>query len=223
MILDISEIEETVKKGQERSILLGFYDYTVILTYVGMLFAFMGILLSINENFKGAVICLMTAGFCDMFDGTIASTKKRTKNQKRFGIQIDSLSDLISFGILPAVFVYMFSGKNTLSAIVTAIYTLFALIRLSFFNVMEEERQDSTSGKRKEYLGVPVTTVSLLLPLVYILYITNLLSNTIFLLLALLLLGHLFIIAVRIVKPQKTGKIIMLLFGIIEAVGVFML
>ena len=42
----------------------------------------------------------MAAGFCDMFDGKIASTRKRTRQEKRFGIQIDSLSDLACFGIM---------------------------------------------------------------------------------------------------------------------------
>ena len=84
---------------------LGYYDYTVVLTYVGMLCAIIAIFLSINMNYLDAVIFLMLSGVCDMFDGTIAATKNRNANEKRFGIQIDSLSDLISFGIMPAVFV----------------------------------------------------------------------------------------------------------------------
>ena len=85
--------------------LLGFYDYTVVLTYAGMLFAFCGILEAIGQYYKGAILCLMIAGLCDMFDGAVASTKERNRQEKRFGVQIDSLSDLISFGILPAVLV----------------------------------------------------------------------------------------------------------------------
>lgn len=110
------------KVMRKKKMLLGFYDYTVILTYTGMLSAFAGILFSINSNFKAAIICLMFAGFCDMFDGAVASTKERTKNEKRFGIQIDSMSDIISFGILPAVFIYMYSGKTVFAAIIAAIY-----------------------------------------------------------------------------------------------------
>ena len=49
--------------------------YTVILTYIGMLTGFIGIVYAFEKNTFGAVICLMIAGFCDMFDGTIASTK----------------------------------------------------------------------------------------------------------------------------------------------------
>ena len=74
---------------------LGYYDYTVILTYCGMLFAFCGILSAIEYRFVDSLICLMLAGVCDLFDGTVASTKDRTDSEKRFGIQIDSLSDLL--------------------------------------------------------------------------------------------------------------------------------
>lgn len=97
---------------REKIKLIGFYNYTVILTYIGMLIGFMGIMLVLKNNHVWALICLMIAGVCDMFDGTIASTKKdRTKDEKSFGIQIDSLSDLICFGVLPSVWVMSMSDK----------------------------------------------------------------------------------------------------------------
>jgi len=85
--------------------MIGFYNYTVILTYIGTMFGFVGMTYAWSGNLKMSLICLMVAGLCDMFDGKIASTMERTKPEKRFGIQIDSLSDLICFGVLPAVIV----------------------------------------------------------------------------------------------------------------------
>ena len=61
----------------EKKKVIGFYNYTVILTYIGMLFAFVGILASIRTDFTTAIICLMFAGICDMFDGLVASTRER--------------------------------------------------------------------------------------------------------------------------------------------------
>ena len=90
--------------------MIGFYNYTVILTYLGTLSGFLGITFAFNEKPLIALICLIFAGLCDMFDGKVASTKQRTQQEKRFGIQIDSLSDVICFGVLPAVIVYQFSG-----------------------------------------------------------------------------------------------------------------
>ena len=85
--------------------MLGFYNYTVILTYFGVLTGFTGITCVLAENRSGALTCLLIAGLCDMFDGKIASTMTRTGREKRFGIQIDSLNDLICFGLLPALIV----------------------------------------------------------------------------------------------------------------------
>ena len=144
--------------------MLGFYNYTVILTYVGMLSGFIGILCATNGEISKAVYFLIAAGVCDMFDGKIASTMKRTKQEKRFGIQIDSLSDFVSFGVLPAVMVYKQCQRNGLSLFLSGFYVLCALIRLAWFNVDEEERQDREEGGRQSYLGLPVTSMAIILP-----------------------------------------------------------
>ena len=52
--------------------MLGYYNYTVVLTYMGMLTAFTGILMACNGNINGALVCLMLSGVCDLFDGPIA-------------------------------------------------------------------------------------------------------------------------------------------------------
>lgn len=144
--------------------MLGYYNYTVILTYLGMLAGFSGIALAAEERVIGALICLMIAGVCDMFDGKIASTMERTRQEKRFGVQIDSLSDLVCFGVLPALLVYRSSGGGTAMLLLCAFYALCALIRLAWFNVDEEQRQDREAGRRQFYLGLPVTTAAVILP-----------------------------------------------------------
>ena len=199
--------------------LLGFYDYTVILTYGGMLAAFCGILKVMAQDYKGALFCLMLAGICDAFDGTVASTKDRTFGEKRFGIQIDSLSDLISFGVLPGLFVYMISGKNVVIGYISALFVLCALIRLSYFNVLEEERQNSTPEGRTTYLGVPVTTVAILLPLVYLIYDHRIFKSSIGFPILLLLLGFGFLSPVEVKKPGMIGKIGIVFLGALEALG----
>ena len=145
--------------------MLGIYNYTVILTYLGMLSGFSGILCAFDGNIRWALICLVISGICDMFDGKVASTKKeRTRSEKRFGIQIDSLSDLICFGVLPSVIVYSLGGSK-LRVVACGAYALCALIRLAWFNVDEEARQDFDTGRRKVYLGLPVTSAAGVFPL----------------------------------------------------------
>lgn len=198
---------------------LGYYDYTVILTYCGMLFAFAGILKGIRQCYWQAIFCLMMAGICDMFDGAVAATKERTAGEKRFGIQIDSLSDLISFGVLPGIFVYMVSGESIFTGVICALFVLCALIRLSYFNVLEEERQNQTSEKRKSYLGVPVTTIAVILPVVYLLYQGGLWKSTVCFSIVLALMGAGFLAPVEIKKPGIIGKICILVLGALEVAG----
>ena len=59
-----------------------------------------GMMFTVNGRFKSAVFCLALSGLCDMFDGKIARRKKdRTEDEKKFGIQIDSLCDVVCFGL----------------------------------------------------------------------------------------------------------------------------
>jgi len=149
--------------------LIGFYDYTVILTYISLFSAVIGTILASAENFTAAVICLLISGICDAFDGTVARSKKnRTDDEKAFGIQIDSLCDLVSFGVFPAMLCYFMGADGILGIILACLYCLCAVIRLAFFNVLEEKRQKVEEGSNKYYRGLPVTSISMILPVVYL-------------------------------------------------------
>lgn len=199
--------------------LLGYYDYTVILTYCGVLFSFCGILRVLCQDYWWAALCLMMAGVCDMFDGTVAATKKRTAHEKKFGIQIDSLSDLVGFGVLPAVFVYMAAEQKTSVGVVCVLFVLCALIRLAYFNVLEEERQEKTDKKRDSYLGVPVTTIAVLLPAVYLLYDYRICQRAIWYPLLLTGVGIGYLLPVEVKKPGFMGKVCIVLLGMLEMIG----
>lgn len=190
--------------------LLGYYDYTVVLTYVGMLFGVTGITLVMKNIFWGAAGCLMAAGICDMFDGTVAGTKERTYAEKQFGIQIDSLSDLICFGVLPGLFVFRLCKEKTIALVIAAGYILCALIRLAYFNVCESERQQTENGARTCYTGLPVTSSALIIPAIYALF-----SNSYLCLPFLAAEGILFLSPISIKKPKALGK------AIIAGIGLF--
>ncbi len=150
--------------------LIGFYDYTVILTYLSLLSAIIGMRLSSQGHFTGAILCLVLSGLCDAFDGIVARSKKgRTEDEKSFGIQIDSLCDAISFGVFPAVLSYHMGVNGAVGLVCVFLYVLCAVIRLAFFNVLEEKRQKAEGGCNKTYRGLPVTSSSILFPLFYIL------------------------------------------------------
>ena len=149
---------------------IGFYDYTVILTYLSLISAFIGMCLSYQGTYGGAILCLILSGICDAFDGTVARSKKnRTEDEKGFGIQLDSLCDVVSFGIFPAFLCYCLGVKTTIGIVLLSFYCVCAVIRLAFFNVQEAKRQQVEAGSGKFYRGLPVTTISMLLPIVYLL------------------------------------------------------
>ena len=147
--------------------LIGFYNYTVWLTYAGAAAAVCGIFFSAGGHPFWGVICLLFAGATDMFDGKIASTMKRNEAEKNFGIQIDSLCDLISFGVLPAAIGYGLGLSGGFFYVSAVLYIICAIIRLAYFNVDEIMRQKNENGCRKTYYGLPVTAAAMLFPLIY--------------------------------------------------------
>lgn len=150
--------------------LIGFYNYTVILTYMSLLSGLLGMHFAAGGRLGLTIGCLMLSGICDLFDGAVARTKKdRTRDEKNFGIQLDSLSDLVCFGVLPAVFLYHSGLDSTFGMAILALYVLCALIRLAFFNVQEANRQETEGGCAKAYRGLPVTSSAILFPLMYLL------------------------------------------------------
>lgn len=146
--------------------MIGFYSYTVVLTYLGLASAAMGMILTFQGFAKYALFCLAFSGLCDMFDGKVARMKKdRTEDEKRFGIQIDSLCDVVCFGAFPMILCYSIGMRGPAGISILVFYLIAGVIRLAFFNVMEEKRQDETDEARKYYQGLPITSIAIILPL----------------------------------------------------------
>ena len=199
--------------------MIGVYDYTVIATYLSLLFGLAGIYSASRGNLFAAILFLVRAVMRDAFGARSARTKRtRTGTEKRFGIQIDSLNDLVCFGVLPAA-IGTAMGCTAIWFLTTmAFFTLCALIRLAYFNVMEEERQEGTSEVRKFYLGVPVTSASFIVPAYYLLSLYGGLTDYIVYAIGLFVLGVAFIAPVRVTKPGLKGILFMGLLGIAELV-----
>ena len=195
--------------------MIGVYDYTVILTYLGFASGVFGVINACEGTIFPAVICLMFAGLCDMFDGKVARTKKRrTIEERHFGIQLDSLSDLVCFGVLPAMIGYNIGLDKPILLPLIIFFPIAALIRLAWFNVLEITRNSSTPVK--EYTGLPVTSAALIFPFVYIF---KKLAGAYFPLVygtCLLLVGVLFICKFKIKKPDTKTMILFIIVGVIE-------
>ncbi len=202
--------------------MLGFYNYTVILTYLSLCSGVTGIWFCMTGHPVIASICLLFSGLCDAFDGRVARMRKQsTEQEKRFGIQLDSLCDLVCFGVLPCFIGYAAGMKSALYIPVFCLFVLAALIRLAYFNVTEEERQQKTTEKRKNYQGLPVTSSSLIFPcFIMLIFIKPLTNYMQFIYLAVLLItATLFVVkSLKVKKPGFKGILIMVGFGTVVAV-----
>ena len=182
---------------------LGVYDYTVILTYLSLISSIFGITQAIHADYKTAIFCLAFSGICDAFDGRVARSKKnRTQDEKNFGIQLDSLCDVVCFGVFPAVICYLLGMRGVLGLPIVFFYCICAVIRLAFFNVLEGKRQQEEGGCNKTYRGLPVTSIAFILPLTF--WIQFLIPDMAFLVLlhvVMLLVGFLFILDFPLKKP----------------------
>lgn len=218
--------------------MIGFYDYTTILTYLSLLSACTGIVVALAGEGHPFMACffLMFCGFCDAFDGKVARTKKdRTDMERNYGIQIDSLSDLVAFGVLPACIggalildsallksiaeqyrdKWFFAVGALVLFAILLLYVLAALIRLAYFNVTEEERQKTEGGVRKYYTGLPVTTASLIFPLVMLAqYVTAADISLVYIAVA-LLTAVAFVSKMQVPKPGINGILGMMAVGVI--------
>lgn len=197
--------------------MIGFYDYTVWLTYLGFLSGLVGIINAFSGHSFLAIFCLMFSGLCDMFDGKVARTKeRRSKDEKTFGMQIDSLSDLVCFGVLPASIAFSIGINRLYFLPIILFYPLAALIRLAYFNMLEINR--NSDSPVKFYTGLPVTSSALIFPFIYI-FRKFLGKYFIFIYgLTLLIVGLLFISKFKIKKPRVKTMILFILLGIVEII-----
>ena len=189
---------------------IGFYNYSVILTYLGLISSVIGMTHALEGKFKTAIACLVISGICDMLDGKVARAMQRTEDEKHFGIQIDSLCDLICFGAFPAFLGYGMGLRGIWGTTAMCLYVLAAVIRLGYFNVMEEKRQQETGEIRKYYQGLPVTSIAIIFPLVYLM--RPYFGHTVYLR---VLIGVMVVVAVLFVsniKVRKPGNKMMVAF-----------
>ena len=117
--------------------MIGYYNYTVVLTYISLASSVFGMTQAIHGRFKTAILCLAISGLCDMFDGKIARTKKdRTEDEKAFGIQIDSLCDVVCFGAFPALICYLLGVRGPIGIAAIILYCVNSVVRLAYFNAV---------------------------------------------------------------------------------------
>jgi len=170
-------------------------DLPNICSLAGLLCAILGIYFSFLGNFPAAMIGLIWAVFFDWSDGIIARRMKgRTKEQGEYGGQLDSLIDIVSFGICPAVILLSYGHFSPWYIPGAFIIIAAGVIRLSYFNVFG-------LVDKSTYWGFPLDNNAMIL--VFLFLFEGLLSPAVF---GSILYVLLMVFAALNVAPIKTPK-----------------
>src|SRR5579859_4802021 len=118
-------------------------------TVANIVFGFLGIVAAADHQFERACVLLFIGALCDLADGRLARLLNATS---KFGMELDSLSDAISFGIAPAVLIYLAVLKplGWIGAGIAALYAVCGALRLARYNLDQGELGKVT------FLGCPI-------------------------------------------------------------------
>ena len=138
-----------------------------LFTFISLTLGLTALKFAIENKWEISVSLVIFASFLDNIDGKIARLLKSNSN---FGIELDSLSDLISFGVTPAIIVYLWSESMAIQGMwaMVIFYAICSTSRLAKFNISSHETQ-SNSKKIKFFSGIstPAAAGLTLLPLMF--------------------------------------------------------
>ena len=128
--------------------------FTAASIFLGVL----SMLSSIKGDFSLAIIYIVLSLVFDGLDGRVA---RLTNTTSKFGVEFDSLADIVAFGVAPAMLFYFSVGQNfgRFGVLITALFVIFGGVRLARFNVM------SGASEPNVFIGLPIPTAAVLLAL----------------------------------------------------------
>ena len=198
-----------------------------ILTLIGVCIGLSSIKFALDSKYEIAVIAIIFAAIIDGLDGRIARLIKATS---KVGKELDSLTDVISFGVAPAFIMYFWSLNNLgkFGWLLCLIYVVCVTLRLARFNVHSNEE---TSWKDNFFEGVPSPAggMLVLMPLIYSLselkFLNinyNFIVPVFFILVSLLLISKVPTYSLKKIVVPRTMTIF-LLFGIVLFFGLLLI
>ncbi|MEA3331120.1 MAG: CDP-diacylglycerol--serine O-phosphatidyltransferase [Campylobacterota bacterium] len=118
---------------------------------------------AVNGEFSKAAWLILLSLILDGLDGRVA---RLTNTCSRFGVEFDSLADIVAFGVAPALLIYLFIGSEfgRFGVVVSALFVIFGAVRLARFNVMTTQTEPSV------FIGVPIPTAAVFISLLVLLF-----------------------------------------------------
>ena len=183
--------------------IIGYYNLANLVTLVGLSCSVLACFMISRGQYIFAMLSYGIGALCDAMDGKIArATPTMTKRERFYGVQLDSLCDVISFGAVPCFMAYMLGYNGVIDILIYMLFVICGVTRLANFNT--ESAVDTADMKPKFFTGMPIPFSQIVFPLLLIVHV--LAGGPVYWLFRIvyLLVGLAFVIRVRIPKP--TGK-----------------
>ncbi len=134
---------------REGEVRRGTYIWPNLFTTANLFSGFFGIVNSINGNFEVAAIAVLASCVFDILDGKVA---RLTGGTSRFGVEYDSLADLVAFGVGPGLLIYLMALKpyGRVGWLAAFVFMACGALRLARFNVQVE------TASKKYFVGLPI-------------------------------------------------------------------
>ena len=149
MSSDVRLIRGGRERGVDEPLHRGIYLLPNLITTCGLFAGFYSIISTIDGSYQIAALCILLAHVFDGLDGRIA---RLTKSTSRFGIEYDSLSDLVAFGVAPGILVYKWALEpwGKWGWLAASMYVACGALRLARFNVQVDVVE------KKSFVGLPI-------------------------------------------------------------------
>jgi len=134
-----------------------------LFTAASIFVAILSMVNAIDGKFSASAWLILLSLIFDGLDGRIA---RLTNTCSRFGIEFDSLADIVAFGVAPALLIYLFIGNDfgRFGIVVSALFVIFGAIRLARFNVMTSNNEPSV------FIGIPIPTAAVFISLLVLVF-----------------------------------------------------
>lgn len=192
--------------------IIGIYRNCDFVTMLSSVFGIIGIICAFNAHINLAIFSLVMSGICDSFDGVLARKRNNTKKEMIYGCEMDSLSDIVCFGVLPIVISINDGINGWWANVVYIIYVLTGIIRLAYYNTLYHIDENS----KGYFIGLPITSVAILYPVFWLIFRMNELANSsVVIILMFLSLAISYITRVKIKKIDTKWRLVLATLGVL--------
>ncbi len=145
--------------------ILGAWNAACFVTLAGLVAALGAIALASAGRIALALAGLILAGLADLFDGPVARRLERSDYEREFGVQLDTIVDVVSFVVAPVAIAFGAGLHSTTGLGAMLLFAVAGAVRLAHFNTLSARGADQATHHR----GLPVTYTALVFPVIFVL------------------------------------------------------